>query len=120
MPTPISLILFWAFVAALCTLTAWLLSGRSYHNGWNLPPEAVSEAPKSPETAHLFLRPIDINHVSMEGLKVLPGIGRTRAEKMLQYRENRGPFLHKDELLNLDNPIPPGLINSLWPYITVN
>ncbi len=81
--------------------------------------EAVSAGPKSPETALLFFNPIDINRVSVEGLEVLPGIGRTRAEKMLQYRQGKGLFLHKDELLNLDNPLPPGLINVLWPYISV-
>ncbi|CAM2845171.1 helix-hairpin-helix domain-containing protein [Hathewaya histolytica] len=44
---------------------------------------------------------ININKASVEELKTLPGIGETRANSIIQYREEKGGFKSADELKNI-------------------
>ncbi len=41
---------------------------------------------------------ININSATQEELERLPGIGARNAEKIIQYRDQNGPFSHTDEL----------------------
>jgi len=61
---------------------------------------------------------ININTASAEDLVRLPGIGATRAQAIIDFRQERGAFSSVDELLRVDG-IGPGILNGLLPYVTV-
>ena len=54
-----------------------------------------------PTVANIFLKPIPINRAEKEILSTLPGIGPVLAERIIQRREEKGPFRSKDELLHI-------------------
>ena len=46
--------------------------------------------------------PVDINQASAEQLADnLLGVGQSKAEAIVRYREENGPFQHPDELVNV-------------------
>jgi len=47
------------------------------------------------QTGHL----ISINHAGQDTLSVLPGIGRTMARRIIDFRESHGRFKSVDELI---------------------
>ncbi len=55
---------------------------------------------------------VDINLAGREELMTLPGIGEVRAEAILQYREENGPFSSAEELMNV-----PGIKESTFGQI---
>ena len=61
---------------------------------------------------------ININTASAADLVRLPGIGATRAQAIIDFRQERGAFSSVDELLRVDG-IGPGILNGLRPYVTV-
>ncbi|MRG86659.1 helix-hairpin-helix domain-containing protein [Salinibacillus xinjiangensis] len=44
---------------------------------------------------------IRINHALVQDLLTLPGIGPAKAEAIIQYREENGPFQSKDDIVNV-------------------
>ena len=44
---------------------------------------------------------VDINTASHEELITLPGIGEVKAQAIVAYREQEGPFRRTDELMNV-------------------
>ncbi len=61
---------------------------------------------------------ININTASAAELERLPGVGATRAQAIIAFRQERGAFSSVDELLRVDG-IGPGILNGLRPYVTV-
>ena len=61
---------------------------------------------------------ININTASAADLVRLPGIGATRAQAIIDFRQERGAFSSVDELLRVDG-IGPGILNGLRSYVTV-
>jgi competence protein ComEA len=49
----------------------------------------------------VFSIPLDLNHVSVEDLCLVPGIGKSLAQEMVTYRERRKGFRSVDELKNV-------------------
>ena len=49
----------------------------------------------------VFSIPLDLNHVSVEDLCLIPGIGKSLAQEMVTYRERRKGFRSVDELKNV-------------------
>ena len=45
---------------------------------------------------------VDINRAEVWLLKALPGIGETLAQRIVDYRQQNGPFRNTDELLKVD------------------
>lgn len=62
---------------------------------------------------------VNINTASKEELKTLNGIGDTRAESILSYREQNGPFQTIEDLMKVDG-IKEGVFNKMKDSITVN
>lgn len=66
------------------------------------PPETAvpSEAPAQTDPPITF--PIDINAAGKDELMALPGIGEVLAQRILDHREEHGPFLHVEGLMNVE------------------
>lgn len=62
--------------------------------------------------------PVNINTASAEELQTLPGIGKTRAEAIVAYREEHGPFTFVEDLRGVSG-IGEGILASIMDYITV-
>lgn len=46
--------------------------------------------------------PVNINTASAEQIaEALTGVGMSKAQKIVEYREENGPFAHVDELVNV-------------------
>jgi len=69
----------------------------------------------NPETAGEL---ININSASPEELDTLPGIGPTTAQKIVDYRDENGPFSSIDDLLNVPG-IGPATFDDIEALITV-
>lgn len=68
--------------------------------------------------AGLALAQININTASKEELDSLKGIGAARAEAIIKYRSENGPFQSVDDLKNIPN-FPDNLVGKLRGQITV-
>lgn len=56
------------------------------------------DMPIVPDAEH----PLDLNAATEEELDLLPGIGEVLAGRIVQYREEHGPFQSPEDLLNVD------------------
>lgn len=61
---------------------------------------------------------IDINRAEDWLLEALPGIGETLARRIIDYRQQNGPFRNTGELLNVSG-IGPAVYLRIKPLITV-
>jgi competence protein ComEA len=61
---------------------------------------------------------VDINTASLQDLMTLPGIGETRAQDILTYRQQNGGFTQIEELMNI-NGIGQSTFEKLKIYITI-
>lgn len=80
--------------------------------------EAVEDEPEStwPESL-LPGETIDVNTADVYDLRRLPGIGEKRAQDIIAYREEHGPFQSAEELMNVSG-IGPGILESILEYVT--
>ena len=63
--------------------------------------------------------PIDLNTASVTQLNELSGIGGSKAQAIVDYREKNGPFETVDDLLNVKG-IGDKLLAKLRPQLTVS
>jgi competence protein ComEA len=61
---------------------------------------------------------IDINTASAEELDSLPSIGATLAQRIIEYREQNGPFISTEDIINVPG-IGPGNYERFKDLITV-
>lgn len=71
-----------------------------------------------PEVVTSTTELIDINIASAAELESLPGIGPTTAQKIIEYREQNGPFLNTEDIINVSG-IGPGTYERIKDLITV-
>ena len=62
---------------------------------------------------------IDINTATSEQLQLLPGIGETIAQRIIDYRTQHGPFERIEDIMNVDG-IGQTKFENMKPYIKVN
>lgn len=86
----------------------------SYKEGASPVLTEVTVVPAPPSSAEL----ININFASQAELESLPGIGPTTAQKIIQYREQNGPFLATEDIVNVSG-IGPGIYGRIKDLITV-
>lgn len=80
-------------------------------------PSASSADTAPPTTASGPARLININTATAAELDLLPGIGPVTAGRIIEYRNEHGPFRSLDELDNITR-IGPKTIADLAPYAT--
>ena len=78
----------------------------------------VVEPVSAPTESAVSTELIDINIASQAELETLPGIGPTTAQKIIDYREENGPFQTTEELMNVSG-IGPGTYERVKDLITV-
>ena len=66
-----------------------------------------------------FPQKIDINRAEPWLLEALPGIGETRAQAIVDYRNENGPFKRIEDLLQVKG-IGQGTFDKIKDYITVS
>lgn len=102
----------------------WFLAGRSAAEPYVVTTSAPAVEPveQEPETSGenrpdslLEGEVIDVNEADVYDLQRLPGIGEKRAQAIVAYREEHGPFQSVDELDNVSG-IGPGILEGLREY----
>ena len=80
------------------------------------PPSAVPDGTDAPDAAADF--PLDLNTASAEQLQTLPGIGEVLAQRIVDFREENGPFRLADEIRDVRG-IGEAIFDGIKDYITV-
>lgn len=62
--------------------------------------------------------PVNINTADVSALDALPGIGPVIAQRIVDHRENHGPFNYPEQLTEVEG-IGPKTLEKLLDYITV-
>ncbi len=62
--------------------------------------------------------PVNINTATLDELVALPGIGEKRAQAIIDYRNQHGPFTSVDGLLAVEG-LTEGVVDELRPLVTV-
>lgn len=106
-------------------LTADLNLAAALHDGQPLDvpfqPTATPEGyvPPGQPTATLSVEfPVNLNTATLEQLDALPGIGPVRAQAILDYRAEHGPFTRIEQIINVPG-IGPVTFEGLKDLITV-
>lgn len=81
------------------------------------PVNAKSETAESNEANSGGL--INLNTASKELLESLPGVGPSTAQKIVDYREDNGPFTSAEDVMNVSG-IGPAKFESMQDFITVD
>lgn len=76
-------------------------------------PDAAEDAQESSDGR------INLNTADISQLMTLPGIGESKAQSILSYREETGGFASAEEIMNITG-IKEGIYTKIKDYITVN
>jgi competence protein ComEA len=89
--------------------------------GLGVAAQARQEAPRraAPAAKASAAAPLNLNTASVAQLETLPGIGRSTAERILQYREKSGGFKKIEDLMNVRG-IGEKSFLKLKPLVTVS
>ena len=91
---------------------ALLIDGQRLH----VPSREATEAPKLAASPSPLI--LDINRANAKDLEQLPGIGAVKAEAIVAYRNQNGPFASVDDLLRVDG-ITVGVLTEIRPFVMV-
>ena len=96
----------------LCLPVALLVHGGSVTTH-SAPPAA-----ERPAAGPAAAAPVDVNTADETDLTAVPGIGKSLARRIIEFREKNGPFTRVDDLLKVRG-IGEKSIEKLRPYVTV-
>ncbi len=100
----------------LAVMVVATLAGRSAR----AMPQWAEEVPAAPESSPpAEEKPTlgDINTADVDELTTLPGIGEKRAEDIIAYRQEHGPFSHGEDLIRVPG-IGESTVDGLLEYAT--
>jgi competence protein ComEA len=82
-------------VRTLCSLAVLgvLLSAQ--------PHAQAAQSPKAGDTGGKSIAVVNLNTASSAELQTLPGVGAKTAERIIEYRQKKGPFKKIEELMNV-------------------
>jgi competence protein ComEA len=81
-----------------------------------LAPAPVFAAP--PAASAPAVAPVDVNAASVDQLVTVPGIGKSLAQRIVDFRQKNGPFKSVDELLKVQG-IGEKSLEKLRPHLVV-
>lgn len=105
---------YWLFVITIvfCAFILGFLLGRSQdvteitvsvpQEFMTAPPPETEAVETTAEETEAITFPISLNHADQQLLMALPGIGEVLARRILDYREENGPFSSPEDLLNVE------------------
>ena len=100
-------------ILVLCALLLAAIVGRQIKDHYGGPRlEQVLSSADQP------LYRVDLNTADAAELTILPGIGPSRASRIVAYRAEHGPFASVDDLKNIPG-MGDKMIADLRPYATV-
>ena len=112
----------WVLVLLCCVCLAFtggLFVGRNFGHGdiqlSDVPSSSQSSVSSSSDQTTLM---VNINTATADELQELPGIGPTLAQRIIDYRNENGPFSNVADLLNVSG-IGSGKLQDILDYITV-
>ena len=102
------------------TFVPYTISKAIYATGWddNVVLEADSAGHWHKIESNLVPAQVNINTASVSELETLPGIGTTKAQAIINFRNSHGNFRSIEELDNVPG-IGPSTINLVRPYIRI-
>ncbi len=111
----------WAAVALSAALLVFF-AGWYARGAWNQDAYTVSgQHPPQPvpSKGQTFVpgQVVDLNTATLSDLLTLPGIGETRAQAILDYRQANGPFRWSEDLMDVPG-IGQSVFAELEPYVT--
>ena len=84
---------------------------------FDLPSSNDEDATEEPTNDGSFEELVNINTASSEELDALPGIGPTTAQKIVEYRDENGPFSTIEDIMNVSG-IGPSTFEEIQNLIT--
>ncbi len=82
----------------------------------DFPTEQESSALIAEQLADLSAHPLNVNEGSASTLALVPKISPSLAHRIVQFREQHGPFTALNELLDVEG-MSPSLLSAIHPYL---
>ncbi len=112
----------WIFVGISCAFLCLLIGiflGRNLNNDYiSANHESDSQSQSGENANQTNDGRVDINTATLKQLDLLPGIGETIAQRIIDYRNEHGDFASIDDLLNVTG-IGMSKLEEIRPYIKV-
>lgn len=105
-----------ALIITALTLCAMLLCFFGGRSSAGVTVDASASDPEAEPSRSLLL---DLNEATADELMLLPGIGEVKAQAIVDYRAQNGPFTSVEELTNVKG-IGEGILAQIRDYVTVN
>ncbi|MBD5656972.1 MAG: helix-hairpin-helix domain-containing protein, partial [Candidatus Eremiobacteraeota bacterium] len=77
-----------------------------------------SDAAADSSSAEAPAELVDLNEADVDVLQMLPGIGPALAERIVAVRDQSGPFVSTDDLLDVGG-MTQSKVDAIAPYITL-
>lgn len=109
-----------AITVVFCIFTVGFLIGRNNNKSDILVRQIAADVQSSPNTIPASTKPakVNINAATVDELTLLPGIGTKLAQRIVDYRNENGPFRAIEDLTNVSG-IGDAKLMELWDYIVI-